>query len=296
MSHPEVPYDPLLDAAATNAHPLPQLPPTAATSLSSTPVIAAQNLDDPVQYQAVGDSAGKAGVGLGQGTSSTDFGPPNPNFLNQSSRNSYSASSLGVGDRQSGYGSIAPLRDYRDSASASPQAGAAAGTYALPLGVSFPDRDAGGGAPYTDDPSGHRRSATDLSEKDGLYEAPRTKTKRRGLILAAILCGIVVIIAVVVLPVYFLVVKKKGTSGGGGGGGGGGGSTTTGSGSNQFLTTGGDGSIVTKEDGTTFIYNNTLGGYWVYDVNNPLNNSARAQEYSPPMSEQWQWGVDRVYG
>ncbi|KAG8832589.1 hypothetical protein FRC17_001049 [Serendipita sp. 399] len=64
----------------------------------------------------------------------------------------------------------------------------------------------------------------------------------------------------------------------------------------RVVTTGGDGSIVTKEDGSTFIYNNTFGGFWVFDPSNPLNESAQAQSWTKPLSQQWQYGVDKIYG
>ena len=303
MSHSQVPYDPLLDQ--TLQHPSPHG--------GGTPQITAQDLDDPVVYQATSShphglqsqpsnpnmyTGNMAGVGL-SGNNSTDFGPPVPHFLGATgTRNStYSASSQA--DRQSGYGSIAALRDssYHDSPSG-PQAG-----YAYPPGATPP---IGAGGAYKDDPSGASGGHRDMSEKQELYEAPRAKTKRKGLLWAAICCGLVVIVVAVAVPVYFFVIKPKsggsssGSSGGGGGSSGGnnsnGGSTSTGGNSQQVITTGGDGSIVTKSDGTTFVYNNTLGGYWVYDVNSPLNNSAQAQSYTPPLSQPWKFGQDRIYG
>ncbi|KIM27166.1 glycoside hydrolase family 5 protein [Serendipita vermifera MAFF 305830] len=142
----------------------------------------------------------------------------------------------------------------------------------------------------------------DMSEKQELYEAPRAKTKRKGVLWFTICCVLIAVLAAIIIPVYFFVIKKG--SGGSGSGSSGGSShtgtgadtsTTTG-GSQSVLTSGGDGSIVTKSDGTTFTYNNTFGGYWVYDVNNPLNNSARAQSYTPPLSQPWRFGVDKIYG
>lgn len=311
MSHPQVPYDPLLDASQNQSNP----------NFHGTPQITAHDIDDPVQYQppprstsshhsnpglhaqpsnpnlyggpVAPPSGNMAGVGLRDGggmNMGSDFGPPAPHFLGSTTRGStYSSSSIGGGDRQSGYGSITGLRDSSYQDKPLPQAG-----YAYPPGASPPT-----GA-YRDDPSGRHR---DISEKQELYEAPRAKTKRKGLIWAAICCGLVIVIAAVVVPVYFFVIKKSGGGSGGSSGGnnsgnsqGGGSTSTTGSNTPQVVTTGGDGSIVTKSDGTTFTYKNTLGGYWVYDVNAPLNNSARAQSYTPPLSEPWKFGVDRIYG
>jgi glucan 1,3-beta-glucosidase len=128
-------------------------------------------------------------------------------------------------------------------------------------------------------------------EKDNLYEAPRTKSKRKGIMWTLLALLLLLAIAAVVIPVYFFVLKKdnNGTRGSSGS------HNSTGNNSRQ-QTWGGDGSTVTKEDGTTFIYNNTFNGYWVYDSENPLNNSARAQDYSPPLNEAWKWGEDVIYG
>ncbi|PVF96563.1 glycoside hydrolase [Serendipita vermifera] len=127
-------------------------------------------------------------------------------------------------------------------------------------------------------------------EKQNLYEAPRTKSKRKGLFWAFGVLLLLLAIAAVVIPLYFFVLKKDGGPGS---------SSGRTNGTNTGLrdqTWGGDGSTVKKEDGTTFIYNNTFGGYWVYDSENPLNNSARAQDYSPALSEPWKWGEDVIYG
>lgn len=105
--------------------------------------------------------------------------------------------------------------------------------------------------------------------------------KRRGLMYALVgLAVLVVVVLAVILPVYFTVIKPKqnhvnaaagGSSGGstgGGSSGGGGGGTGTGSGtggnSNTLAITGGDGSKITADDGTSFTYNNKFGGYCEY--------------------------------
>ncbi|KAF9234820.1 glycoside hydrolase family 5 protein [Melanogaster broomeanus] len=135
-----------------------------------------------------------------------------------------------------------------------------------------------------------------------------TQLKKRSLLSRPIFWLItVVVVAVVtlavVLPVYFLVVKPHqnnsasaspggaagGSGSGSGSGGGGGGSPTTG-------TTGGNGSLVTTSDGTTFTYLNPFGGFWVDDPNDPFNNDAQANSWTPPLNTTWTWGVDKVYG
>jgi glucan 1,3-beta-glucosidase len=56
---------------------------------------------------------------------------------------------------------------------------------------------------------------------------------------------------------------------------------------------GGDGSTVTMDDGTTFIYNNSFGGNWVAT---PLDFSARCRENVKPLSEPWDYSYDRIHG
>lgn len=85
---------------------------------------------------------------------------------------------------------------------------------------------------------------------------------------------VVVLVLVVALPVYFTVGKKNssgngGSSGGGGGGNGGGDLPVAQPGG---VTSGGDGSTVVTEDGTSFTYKNKFGGYWMYDPARPFAN------------------------
>ena len=67
-------------------------------------------------------------------------------------------------------------------------------------------------------------------------------------------------------------------------------------GSTSGIIYGGDGTVVTTEDGTQFTYQNKFGGYFVQDPNDPFNNNARAQSWSPALNETWQWGKDQVLG
>jgi hypothetical protein len=66
--------------------------------------------------------------------------------------------------------------------------------------------------------------------------------------------------------------------------------------SNSKILYGGDGTIVTTEDGTKFVYNNSFGGYFSQDPDNPFNNDARAQSWSPPLNQSWQFGKDQILG
>ncbi|PVF95081.1 glycoside hydrolase [Serendipita vermifera] len=187
------------------------------------------------------------------------FTAPSPQFLSQNSTTNF---------RSSEYGSMAPLRN--DASSAANEMGT-------------------------------RGDATVMNEKSAPYEAPRAKTKRKGMFWALVALVLVIIIVAIIVPVYFFVIKKKDSDDNNTSSGNHHGSNTNTHESSPsptptVTTWGGDGSIVTKEDGTTFIYNNTFGGYWVYDPANPLNNSARAQDYTPPLSERWRWGRDIMYG
>jgi aryl-phospho-beta-D-glucosidase BglC (GH1 family) len=60
--------------------------------------------------------------------------------------------------------------------------------------------------------------------------------------------------------------------------------------------TGGDGSVVTTETGAQFTYKNPFGGFWVDDPNNPFNNNAQANSWTPPLNTTWTWGTDRIFG
>ncbi|KAF5381908.1 hypothetical protein D9757_007571 [Collybiopsis confluens] len=136
--------------------------------------------------------------------------------------------------------------------------------------------------------------------------AVATKRRRRPVILALIGFSILAIVVLaVILPVYFKVIKPKndqsnlssgsdssGSSAGNGSVGTGSGNPTSPSGA----TSGGDGSQIIAEDGTKFTYKNSFGGYWVYDPNDPFNNAARPNNWTPPLNTSWDWTNDRIYG
>ncbi|KAF5374698.1 hypothetical protein D9615_008928 [Tricholomella constricta] len=141
-------------------------------------------------------------------------------------------------------------------------------------------------------------------------ELPRTAPRRRRP-LFLILVGLVtlaIIVLAIILPVYFTVIKPKqrnahadgiagpSTTTHAGDGPVGGGGSGDGPPSNSKATSGGDGSTVTKDDGSTFTYMNKFGGYWVSDPNDPFNNNARPNSWTPPLNRSWTWGKDRVFG
>jgi glucan 1,3-beta-glucosidase len=139
---------------------------------------------------------------------------------------------------------------------------------------------------------GNSRHLDEKRERYGV--APRSK--RRGIIIAAIVISIILIVAIV-LAVYFTVIKpkNKGASGGTGDGGTSDSSSPTGK-PVSAIVTGGDGSQVTTESGETFKYSNSFGGYWYWDENDPFNNGARAQSWTPALNETFKYGIDKIRG
>ncbi|KAG6333841.1 hypothetical protein ID866_5246 [Astraeus odoratus] len=140
------------------------------------------------------------------------------------------------------------------------------------------------------------------SPESGSSDVPQKRGPffRRRFVLALLLLALVVVILAVVLPVYFVVIHphqltSSGNSTGGSGSGSGSGQIPT-TGSPDGSTTGGNGSTVVTVDGSTFTYINPFGGYWVADPNDPFNNDARPNSWTPPLNTSWTWGKDKVYG
>ncbi|ESK92046.1 exo-beta- -glucanase [Moniliophthora roreri MCA 2997] len=99
------------------------------------------------------------------------------------------------------------------------------------------------------------------------------QARRRKGVLIIIILGLIILVLTIVLPVYFTVIKRD-----------------------DGPVTGGNGSEITMEDGTTFTYSNPFGGHWHYDPKDPFNNGARAQSWTPALNETFQYGVDRIRG
>ncbi|TFL03517.1 glycoside hydrolase superfamily [Pterulicium gracile] len=159
---------------------------------------------------------------------------------------------------------------------------------------------------YRDDPNSSNATSAHgfASEKAyGGAHQPRAKSNRKKIILIA-LAALLIIIVVVVVAIYFTVIKPKNdeSSGNSGNQSGSDKDDKPGKGDDVdvnvpvLAVTGGDGSEITMEDGTKFIYNNTFGGTWYWDPKDPLNMSAKAQSYTPAMNATWQYGVDRIRG
>ncbi|KAJ7035081.1 glycoside hydrolase family 5 protein [Mycena alexandri] len=133
---------------------------------------------------------------------------------------------------------------------------------------------------------------------NGYPVSSRTSKKRRLIGLGALVALLVIAVAVVV-PVYFLVIKKHhssaAASGASGGASGAGGAANTG-GKSGAVVTGGGGSTVLTADGTSFVYNNSFGGYWLADSSNPFLDGAKPNSWTPALNESWNWGTDKIYG
>ncbi|RXW23816.1 hypothetical protein EST38_g2037 [Candolleomyces aberdarensis] len=138
--------------------------------------------------------------------------------------------------------------------------------------------------------------------RDGFIEKQKpSKGRKRWLILAIVLGIVIIVFLAVFLPVYFVVIRKSpeaqsSTPGGSSDASGTGTTDAPRPSGTAVATTGGDGSIITLENGTTFTYRNSFGGFWIHDPEDPFNNNARPNDYTPPLNTSWRWGVDRVYG
>lgn len=157
-----------------------------------------------------------------------------------------------------------------------------------------------GGVPMSEMPS---RGSRTMEEKRAAYAPPRAKSRRKLMICAVIACICLLILAVII-PVYFFILKpstsnknsQNDSSSSDDH------SSKTGSASpsqptaSAVAVTGGDGTLITMEDGTTFTYSNPFGGRWYWDENDPFNNGANAQSWTPALNETFQYGVDKIRG
>jgi glucan 1,3-beta-glucosidase len=147
-------------------------------------------------------------------------------------------------------------------------------------------------------------SRDDVAFLDGKREVDRTPydkapNRSRRLRLLLILFVLLIVAVGIALGAYFGVTRSKKSSNN---------SSSSASPSaasptpghagqpNSKIVYGGDGTIVTTEAGTKFVYNNSFGGYFAVDPDNPFNNNARAQSWSPPLNQSWQFGKDQILG
>ena len=137
-------------------------------------------------------------------------------------------------------------------------------------------------------------------DPDSQNFAETTVKRTHRLRLLLILAGIFIVIAVIVLGTHFGITRKSSKASAGPSGQ----NPATPSASasapsgnpKSNIVYGGDGTLVTTEQGTTFTYNNSFGGYFVVDSGDPFNNNARAQSRSPPLNQSWQFGTDQILG
>lgn len=134
---------------------------------------------------------------------------------------------------------------------------------------------------------------TYLPEKRAVY-APRRR-RNRIFLIGGIAAAVLVLLAIAI-PVAFVESKHKSSAGPSSSA-----STSKTAGGNSkskatLATSGGDGSIVTMEDGTTFAYHNSFGGYWYYDENDPWNNAAQPNSWTPALNQTFVAGVNRIWG
>ena len=136
-----------------------------------------------------------------------------------------------------------------------------------------------------------------LGEKRQAYLAPRDRQKKKwGLIIGGAVL-LIVVAAGVIVPLYFFVIKPKNHNNSSDDTAAKPSSTSSsGNGNVRSAITGGDGSTVTTDDGSTFTYTNSFGGYWYFDPDDPFNNGARAQSWTPALNETFQYGVDTIRG
>lgn len=117
-----------------------------------------------------------------------------------------------------------------------------------------------------------------LADSHGIRERAYEENARRRKSRVWLKVGAVALISIVLvvfLPVFFLVIRKNLHK-------------------NRF--TGGDGSVVTLQNGTKFTYKNPFGGFWVDDPSDPFNDFARPNSWTPAINGEWRWGKNRVFG
>lgn len=147
---------------------------------------------------------------------------------------------------------------------------------------------------YRDDPQASATTNalfdTFSEEKRSAYPSSRPKSRRTILLFGA-LAAVIVLLAIA-LPVYFVFVKSKSNSSGTSSP-----STSSVSGGGSIaVVSGGNGSIITTENGTTFTYLNPFGGTWYWDPDDPFNNNAQSNSWTPPLNQTFNFGTDKIFG
>ncbi|EJD53290.1 glycoside hydrolase [Auricularia subglabra TFB-10046 SS5] len=159
--------------------------------------------------------------------------------------------------------------------------------------------------PYRDEPDAHQMSYLGDSRtyesssslppeksRGNMYASPSGGKSKKRLIFGIV--AAVIVVAAIGVCVYIFIIKPKSDDNDSEGG-----TSKPGKGTTppkNLIRTGGDGSTVTMGDGTTFTYRNQFGGFWVDDPDNPFNDTAQAQSYTPPLNQPWVYGTNRIRG
>ncbi|PWN51778.1 glycoside hydrolase [Violaceomyces palustris] len=163
---------------------------------------------------------------------------------------------------------------------------------------------AAGTSPLTRGEAGHKGPADYRSVGLGKYGKPKEQysAKKKGLILCAVAILIGILVTVIVVPITQVLLKKNDDSiksssqGGQGDESAGGTSTSTSAPSTPTRTVsvyGYNGSEIDLGNGKKFMYINNFGGHW---VSQPLNDSAQAQNYTPPLDQEFDYINNRILG
>ncbi|TFK17920.1 exo-beta-1,3-glucanase [Coprinopsis marcescibilis] len=140
---------------------------------------------------------------------------------------------------------------------------------------------------------------------DNQRGAKTKKPVNRGVIALIGAALVAVLFLVIFLPIYFTVIRPREQQSSNEGSVSGSGPANPSSGDDPSkpvetvsgrLLRGSNGSTVTKDDGSTFIYRNEFDGFWVDDPQDPFNNDAQPNSWTPALNTSWKWGVDRIYG
>ncbi|KAJ2920119.1 hypothetical protein MD484_g262, partial [Candolleomyces efflorescens] len=94
-----------------------------------------------------------------------------------------------------------------------------------------------------------------------------------------IIVGLVILavdILAIFIPIYFVIIKPRNAR--------------------RPVQFGTDRSMVVMDDGSQFIYENSFGGYWVHDPEDPYNDSARPNWWTPPLNTTWDFATNRIHG
>ncbi|KAF8739527.1 hypothetical protein AX14_009299 [Amanita brunnescens Koide BX004] len=113
--------------------------------------------------------------------------------------------------------------------------------------------------------------------------------QKRGPLIGLGLAMVAIIAVAIAVPI--IITREKHNRHSNSGLGGHGPNTTS------LLTSGGNGSVITLADGSTFVYLNNFGGDWASDPKNPFGPGGNAQSWSKRIgSEDWVWGTDVARG